>query len=888
MILSSISGLVLYKKLESGLPPIESINDYKPLLVTQIYDRNGKKIGEFFKERRILVPVNEIPQVVIQAFLAAEDDQFYEHQGINWLAIARAALANLKAGQTVQGASTITQQLVKTLFLTPEKTFERKFKEMLLAQKIEKNLKKDEILYLYLNQIFFGQNSYGIGMASETYFRKPVKDLTLPEAAILAGLPKAPSAYSPVRNPKRAKERQLYVLKRMADLGYIPQKVAKEAGDLRLKVYLRESFIPQSHGFVETMRLLLAKTISEDDLATQGYQIKTTIDLDQQIVAQESVERNLRDLDKRQGFRGSAEHLDDKARWPEFFEKSRSELIEKSSPERIILASGEFERLAEFDSAYKASGGIPKYLVLQNVYKGLVTDVSDALGIAYVQVGELKGIIDVETARWARPFAPETKMYALARLSTALKPGDVVWLRLKAQNFNLTRFAKLKDKSKSLSLPDPGTYAQFELEQEPMVEGATLTLDHNKQEVITMVGGYNFKRSQFNRVLQALRQTGSSYKTFVYAAALDRGYHPSSLLLDAPIVYENQGKKFEDEWKPTNHSRSYDGEVTVRNALIRSLNVPAVKIIEDIGVPFALDYSRRLGIFSELNEDFTLVLGSSSITLYEMTKTFGVFARLGKSINPKVITEVKDRTGSIVAADVTMDQWFGEELEVQKRQFEERRVAYLEKQKPEDSVASESASADEVQVTEEDAVGIKEINKPIEPAIFFKNPEQIISPQTAYLMTSILSGVIRDPNGTAARVSGELAFDVAGKTGSTNDYVDGWFVGYSPLYTTGVWVGFDQERTLGPSEVGGRTALPIWTDIMKSLHVEHGNNKDQLKFQIPEDIQFVRVDYETGERAKPGSRRVISQAFRLEDIKKLEEAQIREENVESTKEDLDE
>lgn len=890
VILTLASAFWVYKKLESDLPPIESINDYQPRLVTQVYDRQDKIIGEFFKERRSLVPVNEIPKIVIQAFLAAEDDQFYQHQGINWLAIARAALANLKAGHTVQGASTITQQLVKTLFLTPEKTYERKFKEMLLAQKIESNLTKDEILYLYLNQIFFGQNSYGIGMASETYFRKPVSQITLAEAAILAGLPKAPSAYSPVRNPKRAKERQMYVLRRMTDLGYVPAQLAKDAAEMPVKVYMRESFVPQAHGFVETIRLLLAKQIPEEDLATQGYQIKTTIDLEQQIVAQESVERHLRDLDKRQGFRGAIDKVEDKTKWPEYFENSRVDLIESYSPERIILPTGEFEKLPEFQADYKAAQGLPRYLTQEGLYRGLVTEVSDTLGLAYVQVAELKGLIDVETSRWARPFDPATKSYALARLSTALKPGDIVWVRLKALEFDASRLIKLKQKQKNLTLPDPGVYAQFELEQEPLVEAAALSLDHHKQEVVTLVGGYSFKRSQFNRVLQALRQTGSSYKTFVYAAALDRGYHPSSLLLDAPIVYENQGKDYEDEWKPTNHSRSYDGEVTVRNALIRSLNVPAVKVIEDIGVPFALDYSKRLGIFSPLNEDFTLVLGSSSVTLYEMTKTFGVFARLGKALDPKVVTEVRDRTGEVVVSDVTLDQWFGETLEQQKKQYEERRTAYLEElqNKEAESVANPEATASgEVQVTEE-PLSAKQQKLPIEPAIFFKNPEQLISPQTAYLMTSILSGVIRDPNGTAARINSEIAFDVAGKTGSTNDYIDGWFVGYSPLYTTGVWVGFDQERTLGPSEVGGRTALPIWTDMMKSLHREYKEAKEQPTFEIPEGIEVVDVDYDTGEVAKPGSQRVISQAFRAQDVKKLEEAQVREETVESTKEDLDE
>jgi penicillin-binding protein 1A len=937
-------GFWLYKKMESDLPPIESINDYKPLLVTQVYDRHNKKIGEFFKERRILIPIQDIPKPVIQAFLAAEDDQFYEHKGINWLAIARASLANLKAGQRVQGASTITQQLVKTLFLTPEKTFERKFKEMLLAQKIEQNLSKDEILYLYLNQIFFGQNSYGIRMASETYFRKSVKDLTVEEAAILAGLPKAPSAYSPVRNPKKAKERQLYVLKRMADLGYLSPEAARQASEMPVKVFMRESFVAQSHGFVETVRLLLSKQLPEEDLVTKGYYVKTTIDLEQQIEAQKSVETHLRQLDKRQGFRGAVDHLSDKAQWSELLQKYKLELEETYSPERMILPTGDFQKASEFNPDYQASQGIPPYMSLNSLYKALVTEISDTLGLAYVQVGELKGLIDIDTARWARPFDPESRSYSLARFSTALKVGDVVWVRLKAQTFNLTRLQKLKDRQKNLVLPQTQSYVQFDLEQEPLVEGALLTLDNREQDVIAMVPGYDFKRSQFNRVLQALRQTGSSFKTFVYAAALDRGYHPSSLLLDTPVVYENQGQKFEEEWKPTNHSRSYDGEVTLRNALIRSLNVPAVKVVEDIGVPFARDYARRLGIFSKLNDDFTLVLGSSSVTLYEMTKAFSVFARLGKRIHPRIVKEVQLPSGEIILSDVGLDQWFSDALVAQDKEFEDRRVAYLDKVAQSSSLSpggepsldrnssgqdsgdmGDSQDQGSVVVTEE-TFGQREKKLPIEPAIFFKDPEQLISPQTAYLMNSILSGVIRDPNGTAARAAPEIPFEVAGKTGSTNDYVDGWFVGYSPLYTTGVWVGFDQEKTLGPSEVGGRTALPVWIDVMKSLHKKLPTEKlrgekspgdrssfgeksstekssteksstekssistegDLLKFEIPEGIEFIKVDYETGELAKPGSRRVISQPFRWEDRKNLEETQVREENAESTKEDLDE
>lgn len=885
-ILGSIGAFILlisfgvYRSIVSDLPPIESINDYKPLLVTQVYDRNNQKIGEFFKERRTLVEYEQIPKLVVQAFLAAEDDQFFQHKGVNWLAVLRAAIANIKAGQTVQGASTITQQLVKTMFLTPERTFERKFKEMLLSQKLESRLSKEEILYLYLNQIFFGQNSYGIGVAAETYFRKPVQDLTVAEAAILAGLPKAPSAYSPVRNPKRAKERQIYVLNRMADLGYIPRAMADEAIGLPIKVYLRESFVPQSHGFVETIRLLLSKEFPEDRLASEGFSIHTTIDLEQQIKAQASVEKHLRDLDKRQGFRGELERLEDKATWSEYLQTYREQLIQRHSPERVILPTGEFDHLPEFNQDYMAKSGLPSYMSLNQNYRALILEVNDTMGIAIAQIGELKGIIDLETTRWARPFNPETRPYHLNKLSAALQSGDVVWAKVTQPQYNLARLNNLKTRLTRITVPEAGRYAQFELEQEPLVEGALLSLDHIKQDVIALVGGYSFTRSQFNRVLQAQRQSGSAFKTFIYAAALDQGYHPSSLLLDAPIVYENQGKKYEDEWKPTNYSRAFNGEITFRNALIRSLNIPTVKVIEDIGVPMATDYARRLQIFSPLNPDFTLALGSSSVTLYEITKAFGIFARLGKNLVPRVVTEVKDRYNEVVLENVNLDLWFADQLKPIQEGFEERRQAYL-------ASLTEQAQEEEPTSVEEAPIEPARSKKPpLEPSIFFNNPDQLISPQTAYLMTSILRGVIRDPNGTAGRVNAEIAYDVAGKTGSTNDYVDGWFVGYSPLYTTGVWVGFDQERTLGPAEVGGRTALPIWADMMQSLHERFKDQKEQPEFTIPSGIELVDVDYETGETAKPGSSRVITQAFRIPDLKKLEEAQVREHNVEATKEDL--
>jgi len=877
-----VAGLGIYlifQQVTADLPPIESLKDYHPLLVTHVVDRNGKKMGEIFKERRTLLPINQIPKTVIQAFLAAEDDQFYQHQGVNWLAILRAMAANLRAGHTVQGASTITQQLVKTMLLTSEKTYTRKIKELVLAQRLESKLTKDEILYLYLNQIFFGQNSYGLAMASETYFRKPVDRLTLSEAAILAGLPKAPSAYSPVRNPKKAKDRQLYVLNRMKDLGYIPQALAKQAAELPVKVYLRESFVPQAHGVVETVKILLSKELSEERLSSEGYRIKTSIDLDAQIMAQQSVEDRLRELDKRQGYRGPLEKID-KEQQPAFLKAYRENLLDSYSPAKIILPIGEFEPRKPFDDSYSAANGLPKYIEVNKIYKALVTEVSDGFGILKAKVAELPGIVSFESAKWARPYNPSQRSYPLVRLSSAFKVGDVIWVKVKSSTYKPTKL-QLSPKAQPLA-PQWSQYVELEVEQEPKVEGAALSLDNSTEDVVALVGGFDFARSQFNRVLQAKRQTGSAFKTFVYAAALDHGYSPSSILLDAPIVFENQGQKFNEEWKPANHSKSYDGDITFRNALIRSLNVPAVKVLEDIGTQFAIDYVRRLKIFSPLNSDFTLVLGSSSVTLFEMTRAFGIFARLGKNLNPRIVLSVTDSSNKEILKNIGLDLWFKEDLLPFDTEFEENRKAYLEKKAlatPTPNLPIEDQNNPE-KTADDDSFKSK---YPLEEAIYFDNPNQLISPQTAYIVTSILEGVITDPNGTAARAASELSFSVAGKTGSTNDYNDGWFIGYSPKYTTGVWVGFDQDQTLGPGEVGGRTALPIWIDMMKYLHPDP---KAVGYFQTPPDIEFASIEYESGQKAQAGSSRVIKQAFRAKDILTLEQNQIDEQDIESTKEDL--
>ncbi len=837
--------------IKASLPQILQIKDYKPLLVSPVFDRKNKKIGEFFRERRTLVPYERIPQKTIQAFLAAEDDQFFSHSGINYLAIMRAMLANMRAGRNVQGGSTITQQVAKTFFLSREKTFDRKIREAFLAYQLEDNLKKEEILYLYLNQINFGHGCYGIENASQTYFKKTVSDLTVAESAILAGLPQAPSRYSPVLNPQKAKERQRYVLSRMATVGFITHDEADKAVKLPVKVYVRDDFEDVAPYYQETIRQILFQQLGEEKVLDQGIKIYTSLDLDKQIAAQESVRSGLKSLDKRQGFRGPVENLTDPAAITAFLDKQKKELILETTPERTINTEGNFDEIQA--KKLGKSAKIPSYLSLTKSYRAVVTEVSDADGLTYVELPEVKGVIDMDSMKWARK--PDTsKKFDQAQISKpsdALKKGDVVLVKLTNENVLISRLKKPMDFT---------SYVAVELDQEPEVEGALISFDQETQEILAMVGGYQFIRNknEFNRTVQAVRQTGSAFKAIVYASALDKHYDPSSELMDAPLVYEESIKDQEGQadtkvWKPTNHGKSFGGQLTFRNALVQSLNIPAVRLIEDVGVPWAMDYSKRLGIFSPLNNDFTLALGSSSLTLYEMTKVFSQFGRLGKRIRPLLIRSVIDQDNKKLLENVSLDIRFQNELDTLDKEYSDRRQNYMTKKQGSAVVDPNNPNA----VTETDTPDTQNAkSKKPDEFFFFDDENQLIRPQTAYVMTSLLRGVVEDENGTAARAR-SLGREVAGKTGTTNGYVDAWFVGYTPQIATGVWVGYDKEKTIGKGEVGGRAALPLWLEYMKSAH----DKLPQTSFPVPGGIVFANIDADTGKLASAASKNVIKQAY---------------------------
>jgi len=845
-----IAMIIWLGSIKSSLPQILQIKDYKPLLVSPVYDRKNKKIGEFFRERRTLVPYERIPEKTIQAFLAAEDDQFFSHSGINYLAIMRAMMANMRAGRNVQGGSTITQQVAKTFFLSREKTFDRKIREAFLAYQLEDNLKKEEILYLYLNQINFGHGCYGIENASQTYFKKTVSELTVAESAILAGLPQAPSRYSPVLNPQKAKERQRYVLNRMATVGFITHEEAEKAVNQPVKVYVRDDFEDVAPYYQETIRQILFQQLGEETVLDQGIKIYTSLDLEKQIAAQESVRSGLKSLDKRQGYRGPLDNIQDPAQIATFLEKQKKELILETTPERTINVEGNFDEILAKKQGKNTK--IPSYLSLNKSYRAVVTEVNDADGLTFVDLPEVKGVIDMDTMKWARKPDPNKKsdQAQINKPSEALKKGDVVLVKLTNENVLISRLKKPMDFT---------SFITVELDQEPEVEGALISFDQDTQEILAMVGGYQFIRNknEFNRTVQAVRQTGSAFKAIVYASALDKNYDPSSELMDAPLVYEESIKDQEGQadtkvWKPTNHGKSFGGQLTFRNALVQSLNIPAVRLIEDVGVPWAMDYSKRLGVFSPLNNDFTLALGSSSLTLYEMTKVFSQFGRLGKRIKPLLIKSVFDQNNKKLMENVSLDIRFQNEMDTLDKEFGERRKNYLARSQ---GAAVDPNSPNAVAETETPDTQNAKTKKPDE-FFFFDDENQLIRPQTAYVMTSLLRGVVEDENGTAARAR-SLGREVAGKTGTTNGYVDAWFVGYTPQIATGVWVGYDKEKTIGKGEVGGRAALPLWLDYMKAAH----DKLPQTSFPVPSGIVFANIDAETGKLASAVSKNVIKQAY---------------------------
>ncbi len=616
----TVFGVVSYFYFTHDLPSIETLKNYSPSTVTKIFSEEGEVIGKFFYEKREVVSLDRIPNHLIQAFIAGEDARFFQHKGLDYLAILRALFKNIFSGEIVQGGSTITQQVVKSLLLSPEKSFARKIREAILAYKIERYLTKEEILFLYLNQIYLGHGAYGIAAAAENYFGKTIEELTIAESALLAGLPQAPSKNSPYHHPQQAKKRQVYILNRMVEEGFISSNEAIKAAQAPYITRNKEKpSIEKALHFVEYIRRYVEEKYGKDALYKNGLQVFTTIDLHFQRTAQEAMEAGLKEIEKRE----------------------------------------------KYPSANM-------------------------------------------------PFTPE---------------------------------------------------------------GALVCFDLETGYVKAVVGGRDFKKSQFNRATQARRQTGSAFKPIVYASALDKGFTPASIIVDSPIVFEWEDKK----WKPKNFEGKFSGPTTLRNALTHSVNIVTVKIAQEVGIDYIRDYAKKLGISSALHDDLSMALGSSSISLYELSKAYAVFANQGNLFKPIFIKKILDREGNLLEENLPL-------------------------------FYSEGSSQE----------------------------EQILTPQTAFLMTYLLQGVVQHGTGWRAR---SLGRPVAAKTGTTDQFMDAWFIGYTPELITGIWVGFDEERSLGENETGARAASPIWVTFMSKIL----KDKPIKDFPVPEGVEFMKIDPQTGQ-----------------------------------------
>jgi len=732
----AVMGIFVY--LGQDLPRISTLTDYRPPTITTVYSDDNRKIGEFYKERRLIIPLEQMPARLKQAFVAAEDARFYQHRGIDIMSIIRAFFKNLEAGTIVQGGSTITQQVTKSFLLSPERSYTRKIREAILAYRIDKTFSKDEILFLYLNQIYLGHGAYGVEAASENYFGKSAKDMNLAECAMLAGLPQAPSRYSPFRFPDRAKQRQIYVLNRMVSEGYITNIQATEAIDMPLDIKPRRNwYIEKVPAYTEYIRRYVEEKYGKNKLYLDGLKIHTSVNIDMQKMARAEIVKGLRALDKRQGYRGPLRSI---------------------AAEEIETLSRELKKTYDLNPLEKD----------KNV-TGVVIAVDNKAGTVTVRMGSERGIIALADMQWARKPNPEAS-YRYAKIkkpSKALKIGDVILVKLKEKD------------------AQSGDW-HLALEQVPKAQSALLCIEAETGYVKVMVGGRDFKSSQFNRAVQSRRQPGSAFKPLIYAAAIDKGYTPATVIIDSPIVYTDEQRDF--KWKPENYGRKFYGPTLLRKALSKSKNVITVKVVQDIGIDYVIDYARKLGIHSDMPRDLSISLGSSGVSLLEIVNAYSVFTNQGYFVEPVFITRIVDRDGK-----------------------------ELEQARPQRA--------------------------------------KVIDQTTAYLMTNLLEEVVK--SGTGRRVKA-LKRPVAGKTGTTNNLFDAWFVGYTPGYITGVWVGFDEEASLGVGETGSRAASPIWLGYMQRLL----SGKPVRVFQVPEGVVFTKIDAETGLLPIPESKETYFECFK--------------------------
>ncbi len=741
-------GLHFYLQLRKDLPDVNALKDYRPSLITTVYSDVDEPIGSFYIEKRILVPLTEIPDLLVKAFIAIEDARFYDHTGIDLQGISRAFWANYRAKQITQGGSTITQQLAKTLFLSPERKMRRKLKEMLLAMDIERRFSKDEILELYLNQIYFGAGAYGVEAAAQTYFGKPAGALTLGEMAILAALPKSPSRFDPFKRPEEALVRRAVVLSRMESEHFITGEQRQSAQDEPLKLAEKEICRDVNAYFVEHVRRYLMDRYGSQKLYQSGLNVYTTLHQEMQQAATVAVRAGIRDYDKRHGYRGP---------------------LGRASAD-VPPADG------QTDAAPPRAGDpteSPLAICVDQILEGLVTKVA-AKG-AWVQVRGETGFLPFEGLQWAKKGVPldrsgdpdRVRWIEPKRPADVVRVGDRVLVKVHPYDPKLDMYP-------------------LSLEQEPEVQGALIALDPGTGQIKAMVGGYDYEKSEFNRAVQARRQPGSAFKPIIYGAAIEKGFSPASVIIDTPVIF--QDPNMEEKWKPANYSERFYGPTRLRVALAKSRNVVTVKLLQKVGIGHVINFAERLGITSPLAMDYSLALGSSVLTLQELTAAYGVFANGGKRTEPYFIRKILDYDG---------------------------------------------------QVIEENHVRVHDG----------------IDPDLAYVVTNMLEDVVKYGTGHQMK---ELGRPSAGKTGTTNNFLDALYIGYVPDLVTGVWVGYDDMRPLGQSESGSKAAGPIWLSFMK----EATKDWEKKPFIAPPGVIFVKVDEETGLLPSAGSESTYLECFR--------------------------
>lgn len=760
--------LVLWR-LNSGLPNYEHLANYTPPVMSRAHAGNGALIAEYAQERRIFVPITTAPKHLIDAFLAAEDKNFYDHSGIDFRGIVRAVFANVvnvATGRRLEGASTITQQVAKNFLLSSDVTLERKLKEAVLALRLERTFTKQQLLELYLNEIYLGLGSYGVAAAALNYFDKPLSELTIAEAAYLAALPKAPNNYHPFRKRARAIARRNWVISRMRDNDYITDMQARNAAAQDLVVADRPASLRRYNAeyFVEEVRREVYSRYGEEQLYGGGLSIRTTLNTDFQKLAQQSLRDGIQEYDRRQGYRGPFATLETLEAWWE--QLTKIEIPLDLAPWRLAVV------LSVDDETQRANIGLRPRMTRARRFE-------DSIDL---------GVIELAGVTWARAKpSPENgykiKGPKIKRVSQVLAAGDVVWVS---------------------KVGDDETYA---LKQLPEANGAMVAMDPHTGRVLAMSGGYSFSASEFNRATQASRQPGSAFKPFVYAAALDSGFTPASLVLDAPFVME-QGKD-QGLWKPENYGRRFYGLSTLRLGMEKSRNLMTIRMAQEIGMNKITDYAKRFNINNSMPRVLAMSLGAGETSLMRLTTAYAMLVNGGKRVAPLFIDRVQDRYGKTLFRYDQRD-CFG----CNAQEFDEQEAPELPDER-----------------------------------------EQVLSPQTAYQVVSMLEGAVK--RGTGRRIS-TIGKPLAGKTGTTNDSRDAWFVGFSADLVVGVYIGYDDNRPLGDGESGGRVAGPVFKSFMEQALEQ----MPTPPFRVPPDVNLVRINAKTGKLAKPNDETVILEAFK--------------------------